>query len=187
MIRSDSFRNVARALAFVLLAGSLACCSSSPAPEPASSDDPYARRGKDDLYKNGSVLSDQGGWNLFGGDDKRNQAEGLGMAVNGYLWRATLDTIAFMPIATVDPFGGVITTDWYSTPIAPNERIKLNVFILDRDLRADGVRVSVFRQIRTSASGPWTDADVASATASSLENTILTRARQLRLAGRDKP
>ena len=110
----------------------------------------------------------------LGGSTKKSN-DGVGLGVNAYLWRATLETINFMPIASADPFGGIITTDWYAAPGAPNERIKLNVFILDRDLRADGVRVTVFRQTK-GVEGSWVDAAVAPATGSSLEETILTKA-----------
>jgi hypothetical protein len=146
-------------------------------------DNNYDNKDKDKLYKNGSIVSDEGGFDLLGAKDKKT-TEGAGIGVNGFLWRATLDTIAFMPIVSADPFGGVITTDWYSAPGTPNERLKVNVFILDRELRADGVRVSAFRQTRDSR-GAWSDAPVASTTASSLESTILTRARQLKLAQRE--
>jgi len=144
----------------------------------------YENKEKDKIYKHGSVLSDEGGFSLLGGSESKKSADGLGVGVNGFLWRATLDTIAFMPIATADPFGGVITTDWYSAPDAPNERIKLNAFILDRDLRADGIRVTVFRQTRGN-DGAWTDAEASPATGSSLEAAILTRARQMRLAQKE--
>ena len=143
------------------------------------SDASYGNKEKEQLYKNGSLASDEGGINIFGGDDKKAQ-EGAGIGVNGFLWRATLDTVSFMPIASADPFGGVIITDWYSPPDSPNERTKLNIFIRGRDLRADGVKVSVFRQ--TKDGGNWVDATVAPATAGSLENAILTKARQIRLA-----
>lgn len=149
-----------------------------------STEQSYEKRDKDNIYKYGSVVSDEGGITLFGGKDKKGP-DGGGMGVNGFLWRASLDTIAFMPIVTADPFGGVITTDWYSSPDKPNERIKVNVFILDRELRADGVRVSVFRQEKDK-NGNWQDAAVSPSTAVSLENTILTRARQMRLAQKEK-
>lgn len=132
------------------------------------------------MYKNGSLVSDEGGLDLFGGDKKKSN-DGSGIGVNGFLWRASLDTISFMPIASADPFGGVIITDWYSSPDAPDERTKLNVFIRDRDLRADGIKVSVFRQIKGDG-GDWKDASVAASTSGSLENAILTRARQIRMA-----
>lgn len=103
------------------------------------------------------------------------------LGVNAYLWHASLDTLSFMPLASADPFGGVIITDWYSAPNAPNERMKVTVYILDRELRADGLRVAVFRQTRT-ANGVWMDAQVNPETATKLEDAILTRARELRLA-----
>ncbi len=104
-----------------------------------------------------------------------------GIGVNSYLWRASLDTIKFMPLASADPFGGVIITEWYSPPNEPNERFKLNVFILGRELRADGISVSVFHQ-RRDAEGQWADAPVDPKTNIDLEDSILTRARQLRLS-----
>ena len=99
-------------------------------------------------------------------------------AVNSFLWRASLDTISFMPVAAADPFGGVILTDWYSPAEAPSERFKLNVYILGRALRADGIRVGVFRQVENGAS--WRYAPVAENTNTQIEDAILTRARQLR-------
>lgn len=138
---------------------------------------------KDEFYKYGSLTGGEGGLDIFGDDEEKKNYNGLG--VNGYLWRATLDTIAFMPIASADPFGGVITTDWYTAPKAPAERLKLNIFILDRDLRADGVKVTIFKQKRNLTTNAWTNIDVAATTASSLEETILTRARQLRLAQKE--
>ncbi len=142
-------------------------------------DPTYADKAHDDLYKNGSLVSDKGGWDLLGGDKKKAETTGIG--VNGFLWRAALDTIAFMPITSADPFGGTILTDWYSAPEAPNERTKLNVFVRDRELTANGIKVTVFRQSKD-PKGNWKDAPVAAATAGSLENAILTRARQIRMA-----
>ncbi len=85
-----------------------------------------------------------------------------------------------MPVASADPFGGTILTDWYSPPGKQNERYKLNVFILDRQLRSDGVQVKVFRQ--TLAKTGWRDAPVPEGMSRQLEDTILTRARQLRVS-----
>ena len=79
------------------------------------------------------------------------------IGVNGYLWRATLDTLKFMPLASADPYGGVIITDWYANPEAPNERLKITVYILDARLRADGLNVAVFKQNKA-ADGQWIDA-----------------------------
>lgn len=123
----------------------------------------------------------KGGLDLFGGDKKKDDAGGGALGVNFFLWRASLDTVAFMPLASADPFGGVIITDWYSPASGSDERFKLNVLILDRALRADGVRVAVFRQVQNTA-GEWIDAAVDPKTSTDLENTILTRARELRTA-----
>ncbi|HEX4303509.1 MAG TPA: DUF3576 domain-containing protein [Rhizomicrobium sp.] len=103
------------------------------------------------------------------------------LGVNSYMWHATLDTLSFVPLASADPFGGVVITDWYSPPQTPGERMKVTVYILDRSLRADGLKVAVFRQTKDAA-GSWADAAVAGETSTRLEDAILTRARELRLA-----
>lgn len=128
-----------------------------------------------------SVFGDQGMLgSIFGSGKKDDGTGGGGIGVNSYLWRASLDSIAFMPLASADPFGGVIITDWYTPPETPNERFKLNIYIMGRQLRADGVKAAVFRQERN-PSGTWVDASVEPTTAIKLEDVILTRARQLRI------
>jgi hypothetical protein len=121
----------------------------------------------------------------IGGDEPEEANTGSGgdggIGVNSYLWRASLDTVSFMPLASADPFGGVIITDWYSPPQATNERFKLNVYILGRDLRADGVRAAIFRQLLDPRTGNWVDAAVDPGTQTKVENAILTKARELRI------
>jgi len=102
------------------------------------------------------------------------------LGVNSFLWHASLNTLSFMPLVSADPFGGVIISDWYVAPTAPDERLKVTVYIMDRALRADGLKVVVFRQTRSGAG--WTDAAPSPDTAHKLEDSILTRARELRLA-----
>jgi hypothetical protein len=102
------------------------------------------------------------------------------IGVNAYLWRAALDTLSFAPLAQTDSNGGVIVTEWYSNPQNPQERAKVTVTILDRDLRADALRVNAARQ--TLQNGQWIDAPVTAATVQRLEEIILTRARDLRRA-----
>jgi hypothetical protein len=141
------------------------------------------KTGKDHEYassarKQSSILGEDG-FNLFG-SSKKDDPGASGIGVNSFLWRASLDSISFMPVASADAFGGVIITDWYALPETPNERFKVNIYILGRQLRADGVKAAVFRQRRDPA-GTWVDATVESRTTSDLENVILTRARQLRI------
>ena len=127
---------------------------------------------------------DEGGFHPFGLGKRsapRGETGASQLGVNGYLWRATLDTLSFMPLASADPYGGVVITDWYVNPEKPDERFKTTVYILDTRLRADGLNVTVFKQIGDGAGG-WTDAPTAAQTETDIENAILTRARQLRLA-----
>ena len=155
----------------------------SPMDDPDTAEPNQAKRGYDN--PDGSIFGNEGGidlFGMFGGDKKSGGGGGGGIGVNSYLWRASLDTIAFMPLASADPFGGVIITDWYTPPETPAERFKMNVYILGRQLRADGVRVSVFRQSRTG--NGWTDVAVTKTTSVNLENEILNRARQLRFTAR---
>ena len=119
---------------------------------------------------------------IFGfGTDESGSSDGGGIGVNGFLWRATLDTVSFMTLSSADQFGGVIITDWHMLPEAPSDRFKLNIYILGRQLRADGIRVAVFRQAQAE-NGKWINASVKTDTSIGLENQILTRARELRIA-----
>jgi hypothetical protein len=121
---------------------------------------------------------------IFGiGKTNRDQGaggggQGGGIGVNAFLWRGALDTIAFMPLSSADPFGGVIITDWYTPPGTSGERFKATVYVLSRDLRSDGVRVNIFRQVLQN--GQWIDAPVADSTVADIENKVLARARRMR-------
>lgn len=129
---------------------------------------------------NSNSVFGPGGLNILGtGKKSTEDGGGGGIGVNSFLWRASLDTISFMPLASADPFGGVIITDWYTPAQTPNERFKVTVYILDRALRADGLRVSVFRQLRQGDA--WLDQPAAQETATGMENAILQRARELRV------
>lgn len=130
----------------------------------------------DDIYSEPASVFGNDGLSLFKSEDKEDDQTGIG--VNSYLWRASLDTVSFMPLASADPFGGVILTDWYSNEDNRNERFKVNVFILGRALKSDGIRVRVFKQ--EMRDGKWRDKNASDDTARSLEDAILTRARQLR-------
>jgi hypothetical protein len=114
-----------------------------------------------------------------GGASRTDVVEQVSGGVNPYLWRATLDTLSFLPLETADSIGGLINYNWQGFDDIPGERIKATVFILDTRLRADGVKVSVFRQ-RKDENGEWVDADVSTETIIQLENQILSRARTLK-------
>jgi len=179
---ASKLRAVGAMMAVALVLGACAYADSNQT-YPTGSDYRNARIGGGDPNNVGSIFGPGGVSILGGGEDATTgQGPGTGIGVNSFLWRASLDTISFMPLVSADPFGGVIITDWYSPPETQAERFKVTVYILGRDLRADGVRAAVFRQNRDTAGG-WIDAKVEQKTAIDLENTILTRARQLRIAG----
>ena len=143
-----------------------------PAPQDAAAAKKYGTIGQ-------TLNGDDGGITLFDSGRKKQAGQGGALGVNAYLWRAALDTVGFMPILSADSNGGTLLTDWYSPESTPNERLKLNVVIKDQTLRADGVTVTVFKQ--TLKGGIWRDATANPAVGTQLEDTIVQRARQLRL------
>lgn len=128
----------------------------------------------------GGLLGNEGLLFGLGGKSSGSSEGGQGpsLGVNAYLWRGALDTLSFMPLASEDPFGGVINTDWYEPPASPGERFKATAYILDRQLRSDGLRVAVFRQVQQN--GQWVDAAVSPQTVGDIEDKVLARARELR-------
>ena len=143
-----------------------------------------ARVGAAAAIVTGLMLSACGGLPFMNKDKPATATTTQTIGVNGFLWRASLDTMGFMPLLTADPFGGVINYDWYTDAQAPNERFKATVFILDTRLRADALNVTITKEIK-GADGAWAPAPVAAQTETDLENAILTKARQLNLAHAD--
>jgi len=182
MVGERNLRRLGALLAATLLVAGLAACGGFYGSDGTAYPDDDNRKQTGDSYKppSGSIFGPSGLTLFSTADDPAQAPGGSGIGVNSFLWRASLDTVAFMPLSSADPFGGVIITDWYSPPETPTERFKVNVFILSRDLRADGVRTTVFKQRQIE--GQWADEPVDQTTAVQLENAILTRARQLRIA-----
>ncbi len=160
----------------------LAACTGGLAPNPTpanyqglgsgSAGDPSTNRvGGDD---SGTIF----GTSKTSRDSGSGGGLGSGIGVNAFLWRGALDTLSFMPLASADPFGGVIITDWYQPPGTSGERFKATIYILSRDLRSDGIRVNIFRQVQQS--GGWIDASVSPTTVGEIENKVLARARTMR-------
>ena len=171
-------KQVMRLLMLVSMASGLgACAYLKPNPtNPAyqgqgSPTDPYSTKlgGNEGLFTLGVSKNRQ---------DSSGGGGGGGIGVNAFLWRGALDTLSFLPLSSADPFGGVIITDWYTPADAAGERFKATAYILGRDLRSDGIRVSVFRQVNQG--GRWVDAPVSSVVQGDIENKVLDRARRLR-------
>ena len=160
----------------------LSACSGTGAPESEAKYPTGAERSqvKDDIYAEPDSIFGGDGFS-FGGSDKGDKAQ-TGIGVNAWLWRATLDTISFMPLSSADPFGGVVITEWYQPPESEGERFKVNAFIMDKQLKANAINVKIFRQVKKG--NQWQDADTSKNMATELENAILTRARRMRVADR---
>jgi hypothetical protein len=168
------FLNSIKPIVFmVLLSFILSACSSS-MPNWIDAEGAKERR-EAKIAKEGVSGKIQDSIRLLGG---RDTSTGAQIGVNALLWRASLNTISFMPLDSADPFGGVITTQWYIDPSNPNERFKITVYVLDTRLRADGIKVTVFRQIKEN--GDWINTTVNRDTEENIENQILTSARKMR-------
>ena len=169
---------VAQAALLLCLLALAACGSSKPNPtDPAY----YGSQGPGSGNNTGGSISDDDSLFHFGTAKEGANGgggPGSGLGVNAYLWRGALDTLGFMPLASADPFGGVIITDRYNPTGSTNERFKATAYILGRQLRSDGIRVAIFRQVLTD--GQWVDAPVSPVTVNEIEDKVLARARQLR-------
>ena len=166
-------------LPVIVLSGAVlsACGAITPTTKPTDPTNSQLNYGASGNFaEHGNISGDDGLFGLFRGNQGQDSGGGLG--VNAYLWRGALDTLSFMPLASADPFGGVIITDWYQPPTDTNERFKATAYILGRQLRADGIKVQIFRQVQQGAQ--WVDAPVSPTTAADIENKVLARARELR-------
>ena len=103
-----------------------------------------------------------------------------GISVNSFLWRASLDTLSFMPLLSADPFGGVIITDWHSTSEISKEKFKIVAYILGKELRVDALKVSVFKRLKNE-NGDWVDSKSSSILKNKVEDAILTKARKYKV------
>jgi Domain of unknown function (DUF3576) len=171
------------ALCLPLLAG----CGQSRPNDPSGNSADYYQGGASQMLAVGSMT---GGDNTIslgvrkdrpgtaGGGAGGGAAGGGGLAINAYLWRGALDTLSFMPLASADPFGGVIVTDWYAPPASSSERFKATAYIMGSELRSDAVRVAIYRQVLQD--GQWVDATVSPMTVGEIEDKVLARARELR-------
>lgn len=143
-------------------------------------------RSDPDESAGGLGSSDEGGRisDIQGLIESDSGAGGDGLTpINRHLWRASLDTLAFLPLNSTDPFTGVVATDWAASPEAPNERLKVTAYIKSPALSASSLQVAVFREIRGEG-GSWVSAPVSGSTARQLEDAILLRARELKIAER---
>ncbi|MCE2516382.1 MAG: DUF3576 domain-containing protein [Alphaproteobacteria bacterium] len=164
-------------VALVLTALGLASCSSLPAPKPA--EEPVDR-----TFGEGSLINNDGEQGISLSkllDPQANSGAGA-LPINALLWRASLDTVSVLPLSSVDTFGGSIITEWYAHPEEQTQRIKVSIFVIGQELRADSIKVYVYLQERPEGMFDWSDAGRDQGLATRLEDLILTRAREIRAA-----
>lgn len=172
-------------LLFILFLFPLVSCETldiGPAPEPVKT--PTEVR-KEELINRTSESGETLIGNMIdsiGGGS--NETGGGGIGVNVHLWKATLDTLAFMPLSSADPFGGVVVTEWYSNTGSPDEKFKIVAYITGKQLRVDALRINVFKKLRNE-NGDWTDQVTSKDMAIRIENSVLTKAKQYRLENSD--
>ena len=132
------------------------------------------------LRTGGGLMGEKANLSFFGDDkDDSNQVTSMGMPINPYLWKASLESISFMPLSSTDPFAGTIITDWYTAEINQGERCKLNIFINGKDLKTDNLKVSSFCQILKN--NQWVNVPSKNEENTKLENVILNKAKKLKL------
>ena len=133
------------------------------------------------LTTGGGLFGKKASVNFFGNNNNsENTNTGVvGMPVNPYLWKASLNTLDFMPLSSTDPFAGVIITDWYTAETSLKERCKLNIFINGKDLNTNNLKVSSFCQ--TLKNNQWVNIPSKTEENTKLENVILNEAKKLKL------
>ena len=117
---------------------------------------------------------------VFGNKESNNAVSSIGMPINPYLWKGSLETIGFMPLSSADPFGGIIITDWYSGGQTINERCKINIFIKGLELKTSNLKVNTFCQ--SFENNRWIDLPTSASQSAQLENAILNKAKRIKLA-----
>ena len=142
-----------------------------------------ALRDAETRLSTGGGLFGKDGITFFGNDEKNKTNQGIvgsvGMPINPYLWKASLETLSFIPLSSADPFGGTIFTDWYTNELNENERCKINVFINGAELRSQNLRVSSFCEVFKN--NKWVGTNSNNQDNISLENAILNKAKKLKL------
>ena len=131
------------------------------------------------LRTGGGLFGKKGGISL-GTKEGNNAVSSIGMPINPYLWKGSLETISFMPLSSADPFGGTIITDWYSDGQNTNERCKINIFIKGLELKTSNLRVNTFCQ--SFKNNRWIDLPTSASQSAQLENAILNKAKRIKLA-----
>ena len=149
--------------------------------DPALNKEVAMRDAENRLRTGGGLFGKKAGiGGTFGNKESNNAVSSIGMPINPYLWKGSLETIGFMPLSSADPFGGIIITDWYSDGQTINERCKINIFIKGLELKTSNLKVNTFCQ--SFENNRWIDLPTGASQSAQLENAILNKAKRIKLA-----
>jgi hypothetical protein len=148
--------------------------------DPAIDKDRALSDAENRLRSGGGLFGKKGGIDLLRTKEGNNAVSSIGIPINPYLWRGSLETISFMPLSSADPFGGIIITDWYSDGQTINERCKINIFIKGLELKTSNLKVNTFCQ--SFENNRWIDLPTSASQSAQLENAILNKAKRIKLA-----
>ncbi|MFM2128734.1 MAG: hypothetical protein RL477_280 [Pseudomonadota bacterium] len=143
----------------------------------------YPKYGSEKRHREVMERLDGGSDTLFGelsigGPKKQTDNAGGGAAVNLFLWRAALETLALGPLESADPFGGVIITDWFTLDEEPGSQFRVTAYILGRSLRTDNIKIAMY--VRRNEDGKLMTRRATATAETRLENVILTKSRTIR-------
>lgn len=99
--------------------------------------------------------------------------------VNGYLWRATLNILSFVPLISTDALSGTIITDWYANKNIQNQRLKITAYINTNELKSESIKIKV--EIQSFKNNIWSQPLTSNSLATQIEDSILNEARNLKL------
>ena len=99
--------------------------------------------------------------------------------VNGYLWRATLNILSFVPLISTDALSGTIITDWYVNKNIQNQRLKITVNINTNELKSESIKIKA--EIQNFKNNIWSQPLTSNSLATQIEDSILNEARNLKL------
>ncbi len=125
------------------------------------------------------------GGGIFGNIGGGSKDTTFSFATSNVLWRATLKSLDFMPLASVDYSGGILVTDWYSESTNPQEKIKITVRFLSNELRSDSV-VVISHKMTCNSQGLCSTISLNENFNVSVKDTIITTARLIKIEDEKK-
>ena len=171
MIKTSFFTKLVTYLVVVLLLGN--CTKVDPVTGEKILIDPNADR-------KATAFRDQGG-GLFGDiGNKKSGSTSVNFSSANVLWKATLQTLDFLPLSNTDYSGGIIIYDWYSQKNNPNEQIKISVRFLNNELRADSIQVITHKKICDN-NNKCSNSTIDEKFSQSIKESIIASARSLKI------